>query len=378
MKIIAFSSSRADSGILQPLIQELEAHNDIQFRLLASGAHLMDKYGHTLEKETEQFVSVAVDKIQIPEFGNSLEEIGSSLGEALIAYSKYLFEAKPNLVIVLGDRMETLIFAIAASIGNIPIAHLHGGELTLGALDETHRHAISKLSSIHFTADLRSKRRLEAMGENPNTVFDFGSPRADSIRKFIPMSSSELGKKLGISLPNDFVLVTVHPALHDEPPTHDHLEALLVSLRNKKELFVLFTGTNSDPGSDQLRTLIASFVASNPDRSAFVESLGSDVYLSALSACSLAIGNSSSLILEAPILGTPRVIIGRRQLGRADLNECIGADSGAITKAIETSLSKQRHKTSHQETDTVSKRIVDTILGNSPISTKKEFHHHEK
>jgi UDP-N-acetylglucosamine 2-epimerase len=149
MKIIAFSSSRADSGILQPLIQELEAHNDIQFRLLASGAHLMDKYGHTLEKETEQFVSVAVDKIQIPEFGNSLEEIGSSLGEALIAYSKYLFEAKPNLVIVLGDRMETLIFAIAASIGNIPIAHLHGGELTFGALDETHRHAISKLSSIN-------------------------------------------------------------------------------------------------------------------------------------------------------------------------------------------------------------------------------------
>jgi len=378
MKFVVFSSSRADSGILGPLIDELNQREGIDLTLLASGSHLNNKYGHTLESEFNSIESLEIDRILLGDFSKGSREAGLSLGAALQSFSEYLCDKKPDAVIVLGDRMETLIFAVASSILDIPIAHLHGGELTTGALDEIHRHAISKLSSLHFTADSDSKRRLESMGENPKMVLDFGSPREDFFRDFEPLSRQQIGDELGISLPENFALVTVHPALHDNPPTSEHLVALLNALEELNDLFVIFTGANSDPGSDDLRQLIDTFTSKHPDSTHFVESLGSELYLSALASCSVAIGNSSSLILEAKVIGTETVIIGNRQLGRASASECIGANPSIIMSAIKNAMASKRHMPIKISHESVSKNIADSLLASHPISTRKPFYEQAK
>ncbi len=373
MKVTVFSSSRADSGIIGPLVGELAIHPEVQLRFLASGTHLKRKYGRTLNHEVSALGKLKIDKVRIGEFGRTAQQTGASLGRALRAYSRYLSKARPDLVFVLGDRLETLVFVIAASIANIPIAHLHGGETTLGALDENHRHAISKLSSIHFAADPESKRRILQLGENPDFVFDFGSPRADYLKNFIPLSKSQISKKLGVTLPEKFALVTMHPAIHDSPSTLKHTRELLDALRTIEDLFCVFTGTNSDPGSDEIRHLIRTHVQNYASKAHYVESLGSELYMSSMSQCSVAIGNSSSLVLEAKFLGTPTVIIGNRQLGRARESECIGADSQAISRAIKEAI-RERAKPLYKPTsESVSERIVRTVLEKNPISTQKVF-----
>jgi UDP-hydrolysing UDP-N-acetyl-D-glucosamine 2-epimerase len=335
---------------------------------------LNDKYGHTLESELNSIAPLKIDRIELGDLSKSTREAGTSLGVSLQSFSEYLHEKKPDAVILLGDRMETLVFAVASSISDMPIVHLHGGELTTGALDEIHRHAISKLSSLHFTADAASKRRLESMGENPKMVLNFGSPREDFFRNFDPLSLQQLGQKLGISLPEKFAVVTVHPALHDNPSTHEHLLALFSALENVDDLFVLFTGTNSDPGSDGLRESIQAFMSKHPKSTHFVESLGSDLYLSALTNCSVAIGNSSSLILEARVIGTPTVLLGNRQLGRASAAECLDANPSKILTAIKRAISTQRQSPKKVVDASVSKRIVDSLLESHPISTRKVFY----
>ena len=374
MRVVIFSSTRADSGILEPLINELDQREGIDLRIVASGSHLIDKYGHTLESELNSIAPLKIDRIELGDLSTSSKEAGTSLGVALQSFSEYLQEKKPHAVILLGDRMETLVFAVASSISDMPIVHLHGGELTTGALDEIHRHAISKLSSLHFTADAASKRRLESMGENPKMVLNFGSPREDFFRNFDPLSLQQLGQKLGISLPEKFAVVTVHPALHDNPSTHEHLLALFSALENVDDLFVLFTGTNSDPGSDDLRESIQAFMSKHPKTTHFVESLGSDLYLSALTNCSVAIGNSSSLILEARVIGTPTVLLGNRQLGRASAAECLDANPSMILTAIKRAISTQRQSPKKIANASVSKRIVDSLMESHPISTRKVFY----
>jgi UDP-hydrolysing UDP-N-acetyl-D-glucosamine 2-epimerase len=373
LKIVVFSSSRADSGILGPLIAYLDQRKDLDLRVLATGTHLKSKFGRTLKREFEFLGKSKIDRVRIGDFGDRPSRTGVSLGRALGSFSLYLSRKQPDLVVVLGDRMETLVFALASSIANIPIAHLHGGEITTGALDETHRHAISKLSALHFTIDLESKKRLEAMGENPNKVFAFGSPRYDYLRGFTPKSKSQIENALGVSMPSKFALVTIHPAMHDQPSTAEHVKALLIALEEQQDLFVLFTGTNSDPGSDEIRELVKSYVTNHSSTSHYEESLGSDLYISCLMECSVAIGNSSSLVLEAKPLGTPTVLLGKRQLGRATAEECLGPEAAIISHAIDRAVREKEKIRTISTLDSVSERISEVLFDSHPISTLKVF-----
>lgn len=374
IKALMFSSTRADSGILRPLALELDRLPEVELRLCLSGTHFAEGRQATSSTDFDALGSEKIVLLPIPE----LERRGleSSLGNAYTVYLEHLRSEMPDMAIVLGDRVEALIFAFACTIANVPLVHLHGGELTFGALDELHRHAITKMSSLHFSVDAQSAKRIVQMGENPSTVFSFGSPRTDTIQASKSSTLWDLSNALGIELPDKFALVTMHPARHDSPATIVHQDALLEALRQLK-IFTVFTGPNADQGGDSLRRDIVEYLNERPELGVFVENMGEGPYLAALRLCSVAIGNSSSLILEAPMVGTPTVLIGNRQLGRAVTSEGLGADAGMISKAIEEALHRDKNSLTLEIEGSVSRLIAEQIVKSHPLNTRKVFHETE-
>ena len=206
--------------------------------------------------------------------------------------------------------------ATAAVVLQIPVAHIHGGELTLGAMDDSLRHAITKLSYLHFATTDEHATRIVRMGEEPSRVYNFGAPVLDTLSGMHFTTKEELEAKFGVVFGARTALMTFHPAAFDEAPALEMFEELLAAIEAMHECHFIFTGTNNDIGSDQVRERMAAFVAANPDRVSFVESFGQQGYLIAMHHVDLVVGNSSSTVLEAPLLGTPSVLVGNRQEGR--------------------------------------------------------------
>lgn len=378
MKLVVFSSNRADSGILEPLVKEMSTRQNIELKVLLTAAQLRQD-DKKMSSEPFKFLELNdFHKIYLDNFDTTLENLSVILGDAHSEFLKYLDKEKPDAIVLLGDRMETLIIAVASTIANVPIIHLHGGEITQGALDELHRHAITKLSSLHFPIDKESRKRIISMGENPDLVFNFGSLRSDTLRSMNFLNMHQVGELLEIAIPEHFALITMHPALHDEPSTLIHLKELLRALDQRPEVFYIFTAPNGDPGSQEIREEIDSFLETHPKNSVFKETLGSEPYLSALTKCKVAIGNSSSLALEAQLLGTPTIVLGTRQLGRVHETQIVGADSNRILERLDLALKTQRIPPSQVQHRSVAKSIVDTILKLKPIPTRKVFYREYK
>ena len=372
MRILTFTSSRADSGILLPLLRELEARANLNSTLLVSGTHLDSKFGKTYESEFFDLERTERVLIPLPQIDETFESQAEALGIALAKFAFELRRLSPDVAVVLGDRTEALVFSVASTLAGVPLAHLHGGELTFGALDELHRHAITKMSNLHFTSNESNAQRVLQMGETPDRVFSFGSPREDTIRNFEPLPLPSCASALGIDyLPSRFVLFSVHNAKFDLPSTAAIVREALKAIR-EEGLFVVFSGTNSDEGFDVIRTVQSEFMAENPELVAYLESAGSTLYLSLLKHCTIAIGNSSSFALEAPLLGTPTVILGRRQLGRVAESECISGDRDEIRKAIHLALLSNERQPSLKGNG-VSKKIVDELLRFQGLSQEKGF-----
>ena len=314
-KVAVMTGTRADFGLLRPLLAELDSRGDVTLQLIATGTHLSDAHGRTVGEITAAGFSVAAEVSIWSEDDSSL---GASIdtGNAVAEFSKTLASLQPDVVVVLGDRLEAFAMATAAVVLQIPVAHIHGGELTLGAMDDSLRHAITKLSYLHFATTDEHAERIVRMGEEPSRVYNFGAPVLDRLSGMHFTTKEELEAKFGVVFGARTALMTFHPAAFDEAPALEMFEELLAAIEAMHECHFIFTGTNNDIGSDQVRERMAAFVAANADRVSFIESFGQQGYLSAMHHVDLVVGNSSSTVLEAPLLGTPSVLVGNRQEGR--------------------------------------------------------------
>jgi UDP-hydrolysing UDP-N-acetyl-D-glucosamine 2-epimerase len=314
-KIAVMTGTRADFGLLRPLLAELDSRGDVTLQLIATGTHLSDAHGRTVSEISAAGFSVAAE-VSIWSDDDSSLCASIDTGNAVAEFSKTLAALQPDVVVVLGDRLEAFAMATASVVLQIPVAHIHGGELTLGAMDDSLRHAITKLSYLHFATTDEHATRIVRMGEEPSRVYNFGAPVLDTLSGMHFTTKEELEAKFGVVFGARTALMTFHPAAFDEAPALEMFEELLAAIEAMHECHFIFTGTNNDIGSDQVRERMAAFVAANPDRVSFVESFGQQGYLSAMHQVDLVVGNSSSTVLEAPLLGTPSVLVGKRQEGR--------------------------------------------------------------
>jgi UDP-hydrolysing UDP-N-acetyl-D-glucosamine 2-epimerase len=332
-KIAVMTGTRADYGLLRPLINELDAASQgdnpaVELQLIVTGTHLAEAYGRTIEEIVRDgFHPAAEVDIWAAEPTKDLlgEEASASLtaavetGEAVAKFSLILNHLKPDVVVVLGDRLEAFAMATAATILLIPVAHIHGGELTLGAMDDSLRHAITKLSYLHFTTTDEHRDRVLQLGEEPARVFNFGAPVLDAIDSLQLLGREELEHKFGIRFGHKNILMTFHPAAFDVASAKFMIEELLAAMEAVAEgthVQLIITGTNNDIGSDEVRAAIAAFAEAHPDHVSYVESFGQLGYLSVMREVDVVTGNSSSTVLEAPIFGKPSVLVGNRQEGR--------------------------------------------------------------
>lgn len=337
-KICIITGARSEYGLLAPLMRELMSAQGVKLQVMATGMHLSPKFGSTWrEINRDGFKIDARVKFPLPdEKGTAV-----SIARALEGIAAALAKLKPDLVVLLGDRFESFAAATAAYTQQIPIAHLHGGELTAGVLDEGFRHSITKMSSLHFTATAGYRRRVIQLGEKPVVVFNVGAIGLDNVRKIQLIDRKTLGKEIGFDLSGEVACITFHPAMFEAASPEAQLKELFKALDNFPRLKLIFTLPNADKGAGGLIKAIKAYAAKNRQRAAAFASLGVRRYLSLLKISKVVVGNSSSGIIEAPSMRVPTVNIGARQEGRArpaSVIDC-AAKAGEITRAIGKALS---------------------------------------
>lgn len=342
-RICVVTGTRAEYGLFVPLLKKLKASRKHRLQVVVTGMHLSPEFGHTY-KEIEEDGFRIDEKVEMLLSSDTEIGITKSVGIGTMAMAEAFNRLRPDLVFLLGDRFEALAAATAAMIARIPIAHVHGGELTEGAFDDSIRHAITKMSSVHFTAADEYRRRVIQMGEDPGRVFNSGALGLDNIKNMRLLSRSELAKALGIPLDGTNFLVTFHPVTRQETvSTQRQFRALLRALEEFPEARVIFTRPNADTGGRAINALIDAYVSGSDGRASVFASMGRLKYLSAIKHSDAVVGNSSSGIAEAPSFGVPTVNIGDRQKGRiraASVIDC-SAERKAISGAIERALSPQ-------------------------------------
>ncbi len=322
-KIAIVTSTRADYSILKNLISHLRENKKMNLKLIISGTHLNKKYGYTI-KEIDNLNAINHKKIDINIKTSSEANISKSFSLGVKKFSSYLKKNKTDLVILLGDRYEILAFAISCLISRIPIAHIHGGEITQSVIDDSIRHSITKMSQIHFVANKIYKKRVAQLGEEDSRIFIVGGLGAYnlSIEKF--QSKKKILKKIGLPHLKKYILICFHPETLNKNSNLKNFKKILNALKSFKEQFFLFTMPNSDQESDYIYQEIKKFVSNSPN-SKLIKSLGNKYY-SFLKHSELLIGNSSSGVLEAPSAKVPSLNIGNRQNGRVMANSVLNCD----------------------------------------------------
>ena len=313
-KILVFTGSRADFGILRPLISRIKRDKLLRLTLFAGPHHYQKKMGSTDQEIKKN--KFKIDYFQKYLFKNLNEkEILNYCGISLSTFSKTLINDKPDLIVLLGDRYEVFTFCIVAFFLNIPVAHIHGGEITSGAIDDALRHSITKMSNIHFVCHKDYKKRVIQLGENPRTVFNFGSLALETIKSKRLIGKEILFKKYGIPNDKKIILITFHPETKSKIYLKKQIKILLNSLKNIKNVFIIFTNNNFDTFGNYFIKEIANFCKKNKN-SKIIKSLGIDEYHNFVFNVDLVLGNSSSGVIEVPMLKTPTLNIGDRQKGR--------------------------------------------------------------
>ena len=358
-----YTGNRADYGILKNLIFELKKIKSIKTLLYTGGAHYSSLFGNTYKE-------IIKDKIKI-NFKSNLRinkitniEILNFFSRSITEYTKQLKKNKPDVVLILGDRYEAYAFAITAFFLNIKIIHIHGGELTIGAFDDSIRHSISKLSNYHFVTHKKYKKRLVQLGESKQNIFMVGALGAESFVNFEKIPKKILFKKYKIPSKKKTILVTFHPETRSKINIKKQIQILLDSLKNFKNHFFIITCNNPDTYGDYYIKQIIRFNKKNKN-SVIIKSMGSEIYYSFLTHVNLVIGNSSSGIIEAPSAKTATLDIGNRQLGRiksASVFNC-KLQKKEIIKNIHKILKKENllYKNVYYKKNT-KKLIVKTIL----------------
>ena len=330
------TGNRAEYGLLRWTMQEISDDPALDLQLIVTGQHLEPRFG-----ETARFIEedgFAIDA-RVP-IDLDAGSAARSMAKALGGIADALERLRPDVLLLLGDRFEIHAAATAAMVARVPIAHIHGGEATEGAIDEAIRHAVTKMAHLHFVSAEAYRRRVIQLGEAPERVFLVGAAGLDNIERLQLLDEKKLEDALGVAL-GRFLLVTYHPATLAPAAAAGGAAELLAALDRFPDYSVLFTGTNADPGGAEIRGLIEAYAKAQPGRVILRESLGQLLYLSALKASAAVVGNSSSGILEAPSLGVPTVNLGDRQRGRlraASVIDCAETKDGiaaAIARALD-------------------------------------------
>lgn len=378
-KICVVTGTRAEYGILSELMGRMRDSSEIELQIVATNMHLMPEYGMTVSEIIEDGFEVDW-RVPMPLEGDSAKSTVKGMAAGLDGFAEAFDALKPDMVMILGDRYEMLMVASAALIFRIPVIHLHGGEITEGAYDDSIRHAITKLSTWHFTATERYRKRVIQMGEDPERVFCSGSPATDGITRFATMSLPELEESIGFELGEDFLLCTFHPVT-TQPGDEERQTAALLNALDQRDEKVLFTMPNSDTGGRRVAEMIAGWTSAHPGRAIAVTSLGRKRYYSALAHCGAVIGNSSSGLIEAPSFGVPTLNIGDRQRGRDRGNTVIDckAEEGEITVGLQKVMSQEfrsfcrNHGENPYHREGTVDYIMEKILTFNPAQ-QKSFH----
>lgn len=334
--ICVVSGSRADYGLLQWVMHDINHDPELKLQVVATGMHLSPEFGLTY-RDIEADGFVINRKLEVLTSSDSTSGVTKSVGLGVIAFADAFAELRPDIVLLLGDRFEIFAAATAAMIAGLPIAHLHGGEITEGAVDEAIRHSITKMSHLHFVAAEPYRRRVLQMGESPEHVFLSGGLGVDAIRKTPLLSRSEFEKAIDFRLGKRNLLVTYHPVTLEPGAAPIQLAELLKALDSLQDTHLILTMPNADAGGRELIRLIEEFVATRPQARAY-NSLGQLRYLSCMAHVDGVVGNSSSGLAEAPSFRKGAVNIGDRQRGRlksASVIDC-APDYASILAAIET------------------------------------------
>lgn len=377
--ICVVTATRAEYGLLRPVVQKLAASADLQLRLVVTGAHLCPRLGLTVtEIEKDGF---AIDA-RLPIFtDDAAEPVAQTIARTLTVFDEYFAQNVPDCLLVLGDRFEIFAVATAAAARHIPIAHISGGDVTLGAADEYYRHCISKMAAVHFASCADSAARLVRLGEAPDRVFCVGGLGDENIRTLPKLSREALCASTGFALMQPFALVTYHPETSaDAGSPAAQSQALCRAMESVPGIFWLMTGSNADAGGQVCSDTLRAFAAAHPDRAGFVQNLGLQRYLSAMQYASLVAGNSSSGVVETPTFQVPTVNIGKRQAGRIICANVLGCapDADAIAETMRKALSPEfaaiaaTAKSPYNGGDTSAK--ICAVLRNFDFSAPKSFY----
>lgn len=361
-RICIITGSRAEYGLIYWLIKEVKADQDLELQLIVTGMHLSSEYGSTY-KEIEKDFKIH-KKIDINLVSDTSVGISRSMGIAQTSFSQAFKELKPDLLVLTGDRYETFSAASSAMISKIPIAHIHGGELTKGSWDDTIRHCISKMAHLHFTATEEYKKRVIQLGEQPSKVFNIGGMGIESIKRLKLLSKIEFEKSIKFKLNTKNIIVTFHPSTLDNQSSKKQFKELLDAIKDLKDTNIIFTKTNSDTGGKEINKMIDFYTSQHHENSIGIISLGHLRYLSALQYVDVVVGNSSSGILEAPSFKIGTINIGNRQEGRIKAKSVV--DCKAKKKDILKSLNKIYSKNFQNMLSTV-KNPYDNGLSSKKI-----------
>ena len=360
-KICVVTGTRAEYGLLFWLMKEIEADSELELQIIVTGMHLSPEFGLTYKEVEKDF---KIDKkIEMLLSSDTPVGISKSMGLAQISFAEAYDELKPDILIVLGDRYEIFSAASAAMISRIPIAHLHGGETTEGAFDESIRHSITKMSHLHFTAAEQYRNRVIQLGEHPSRVFNVGGMGIESIKRYKLLSKNEFEESIDFKLNKKNILVTFHPVTLENSTASEQFQNLLDAIDELEDTNIIFTKANSDTDGRIINKMMDEYVAKNLSKSICFTSLGHLRYLSALQYVDAMVGNSSSGLIEAPSFKIGTLNIGDRQKGRIMASSVIEStnDLESIRSGFEKLYSNE-----------FSKELTNTInpYGNGESSIK--------
>lgn len=380
--ICIVTSTRAEYGLLKPLMCRIKSEGKYNLQIIATGMHLSPEFGETY-KEIESDGFEITDKVEILVSSDTATGITKSMGLASIGFAEAFQRNRPDLLVVLGDRYEIFSICSVAAVFKIPIAHLHGGETTEGAFDEMFRHSITKMSYLHFTSTEEYRRRVIQLGEDPSRVFNVGAMGVENIKSLKLLSKKELEESIDFKLDKNFGLVTFHPVTLEHNSSIEQFKDLLKVLDSMKDMKFIITKANSDNEGRAINKLIDEYEMKNKDRVKVFTSMGYLRYLSAMKICSFVLGNSSSGIIEAPSFNVPTINVGDRQKGRIQCKSIINCipEVNSMKRAVELAVSKEFResikdlKSPYGDGGTSKKiyNIINTFL-DTGTSLKKSFY----
>ncbi len=329
-KILYVTGSRAEYGLMQSTLKLIDSDSGLDLHIVATGMHLMPEFGNTItEIEHDGF---ALHKINSVYSEDSKEAMARFAGDFLLKFADVLKDINPDLILLLGDRAEMLSAAVAGAYMSIPVAHIHGGEVS-STVDEMARHAITKLSEIHFAATESSSERIRKMGEIPSNIYLVGAPGLDSILNDTLPSKEEVFKSLGLNSSEKTVLIVQHPITLEDGKSEEHMRAILEAVK-EEGLQVIVVYPNADAGGREMISVIEEY----EETFNIFKSMERPLFLSIMKHSDAIIGNSSSAIIEAPSFGIPAVNIGSRQKGRERADNVI--DSGYKKEEVLSAIKK--------------------------------------